>query len=446
MPASSRPPLRGISALLSLPLVFAAFFSVGAPAQQGPTERVRIVVTPPGEQKVVLGLPKPIGGAGAATEFYDVLRRDLELSGYVTLLDPAAQVEPAGTGIRPGQFRFEDWSVLGAPALAKTLLQSRDGGELYAEVWTYDVNGRARLGARSFSAKGEDARLVAHKVASEIILRLTGKAGPFNTRFAVSGNFSGNKEIYTVDFDGYRLTPVTRTGSINIQPAWSPDARRIAYTGYAAGNPDLYVADLSGGKITRLSARSGINTGAAWHPKGGLLALTLSVGGDSDIFTIDASTGRQLARLTDAVGIDVSPAFSPDGSKVAFVSERGGSPQIYVANADGSNARRVTFSGNYNQDPVWHPDGDKLAFVGREGNFDIFVVNVDGSGLTRLTQGKGDNEDPSWAPDGNYVAFSSNRTGANHIWMSTLDGAHQVQLTRGKGGYTNPDWSPTLPW
>jgi TolB protein len=106
----------------------------------------------------------------------------------------------------------------------------------------------------------------------------------------------------------------------------------------------------------------------------------------------------------------------------------------------------VTFSGNYNQDPVWHPDGDKLAFVGREGNFDIFVVNADGSGLTRLTQGKGDNEDPSWAPDGNYVAFSSNRTGANHIWMSTLDGAHQVQLTRGKGGYTNPDWSPTLPW
>ena len=118
---------------------------------------------------------------------------------------------------------------------------------------------------------------MAHKVASEIILRLTGKAGPFNTRFAVSGNFSGNKEIYTVDFDGYRLTPVTRTGSINIQPAWSPDARRIAYTGYAAGNPDLYVADLSGGKITRLSARSGLNTGAVWPPRRGLLPPTPSV-------------------------------------------------------------------------------------------------------------------------------------------------------------------------
>ena len=136
---------RSLSALVGLPVLLVALVAVGAPAQQ-PNERVTVVVGAPGEHKVALGLPKPIGGAGAATEFYDVLRRDLELSGFVTLLDPAAQVEPVGTGIRPGQFRFEDWAVLGTPALAKTLLQSRDGGQLYAEVWTYDVNGRNRLG------------------------------------------------------------------------------------------------------------------------------------------------------------------------------------------------------------------------------------------------------------------------------------------------------------
>lgn len=439
-----RSPTR--SALLIGPLAaMLVLLPTAGPAQQ-PAQRIVVEVGAPGVQKLALALPKPIGGSGAANEFYEVLRHDLELSGWVTLIDPKAQVEPVGTGVRPGQFRYEDWDLIGAAALGKTLLQSRDGNQLYSEVWTYEVGSRSRLGSRSFTADATQARLLAHKVAAEIIFRLTGKPGPFNTRFAFSGNFTGNKEIYTIDFDGFGITPITRTGSICIQPAWSPDASRIAYTGYAAGNPDLYVADLRSKQITRISARAGINSGASWHPSRNLIALTLSLGGEPDVFTIDAVTGRQMARLTDAVGIDVSPAWSPDGSRIAFVSERSGGPQVYVADATGANPRRVTFHGNYNQDPVWHPDGDKLAFVGREGTFDIYVVNLDGSGLTRITQGQGDNEDPTWSPDGYYLAFSSTRTGAEHIWMSTINGQHQVQLSRGRGGYTNPDWSPTLSW
>ncbi len=441
---------RGLAGIaVATPALFAAALAVFAPGAveaEEPHTLYNIELKYPGEKKMPIALPRPVGGAGAVDEFYEVLENDLRLSGWFEIMDPASFLEPTGTGVRPGQFRFEDWDSLGTSVLAKTLLQSRNGNQLYAEVWVYDVAGTRRLGARNFSADGDHARLLAHKVANEIIYRVTLREGPFNTRFACSGSFSGNKEIYTVDFDGYGLTRITKNGDINIQPAWDGTGRRIAFTSYAAGNPDLYVADLGAGQITRLSARNGINSGADWHPTRNILAVTLSPGGNPDIFTLDGATGRQLAQLTNDLGIDVGPAYSPDGSMIAFTSDRSGGPQIYVADAEGNNPRRVTFMGNYNVDPTWAPDGSKLAFVGRDGNFDVLTVNLDGSQLTRITQGQGDNEDPTFSPDGYYIAFSSTRTGQSHIWASTINGRHQVQLTRGKGGYTNPDWSPKLDW
>ncbi|MCB9777923.1 MAG: PD40 domain-containing protein [Alphaproteobacteria bacterium] len=408
-------------------------------------QTILLSIGSPGGNKTPLAVARPIGGASESAEFYEVVRRDLELSGWFRMIEEAAHIEPGGTGVKPGEFAFEDWDVPGAVGLGKIVLQP-DGKGLRAEAWVYDVGGRRKLGAKAFTADASAWRSLAHKVAGEIVLRITGRPAPFASRFACAGSFSGNKEIYVVDFDGYGLTRITKNGSINLAPTWDPTGTRLAFTSYAAGNPDLYVADLSGGRITRLSARTGINSGAAWSPLGDRIALTMAPNGDPDVYTIDAKNGAVSTRVTKAAGIDSSPCWSPDGSKVAFVSERGGGAQIYVASADGSGARRVTFQGGHNVDPSWSPKGDRLAFVSRDGVFDVFTVRLDGTGLTRLTQGQGDNEDPSWSPDGEYVAFSSTRSGSSHIWMSTADGTHQVQLTTGKGGYTNPSWSPALTW
>jgi len=83
-------------------------------------------------------------------------------------------------------------------------------------------------------------------------------------------------------------------------------------------------------------------------------------------------------RLTDSKGIDTSPSFSPDGSKLAFVSERGGSPQIYILELLTKVVKRITFNGNYNNSPVFSPDGKKIAFTRLEGNvFRIYSINLD---------------------------------------------------------------------
>lgn len=431
--------------LLALALLCLCAIPVSRAQEAGSKVNVLIDVGRPGDRAVPIALPVPKGASGKEREMWEVVKRDLELSGWFKVLDANATLEPSTAGVRPGEFAFEDWRPSGAAVLAKTQVQA-EGANLAVEVYVYELAGASKLGAKRFAAPPAAARTLAHRVANEIIFLVTQERSFFDTRFTFSGKFGSNKEIYLVDADGYGRRAVTKNGSINLKPRWNAAGTAIAFTSFLNGNPDLYVADLGKGQIRRVSHRTGINTGGAFAPGGGLLALTLTVGSDSEIFTIDPSTGAEVARLTQSPGIDCAPVWSPDGSQIAFVSERSGGPQVYVMNANGSNPHRVTFSGGHNVDPSWSPKGDRIAFVGRDGAFDVFTVRTDGTGMERITQGMGDNEDPSWSPEGTYLAFSSTRSGAAHIWIASADGRHQVQVTTGGGGYTNPNWSTHLSW
>lgn len=425
--------------LLSLP-IFAAL-TLPSIAE----DKIHIFIGGPGKNKIPIALPEPLSSSKASIEYYDTLKKDLELSGWVDIIDPNAYIEPPGVGVQMGEFRFPDWEITNATALAKTKL-SIEGNQVITEVWVYDVAGAKKLSGKKFRAEPKKLRMLAHKAASEIIEQITGQSVPYNTRFVASGNQTGNKELYLMDFSGENLTRITKNKSINIKPSWSPDGQKITFTSYLNGSPDLYMIDLGIKKIRRMSARRGVNIGASWNPSSSSIALTLAPRGNSDIYQINSQSGKIERRLTRHHGIDTAPAYSPDGTKIAYISERSGGAQIYVMNADGTGNKRLTFEGTENTDPAWSPDGEKIAFVSKQNNFDVFVINKDGRGLRRITQDMGNNEDPSWSYDGNYIAFSSTRTGAAHIWMSTADGSHQVQLSKGKGGFTNPAWSPPISW
>jgi len=152
---------------------------------------------------------------------------------------------------------------------------------------------------------------------------------------------------------------------------------------------------------------------------------------------------------------DSYPVWSPDGTKIAFISNRDYLFSLYVMNADGSNARLVTDKVMDPGEPAWSPDSGKIAFsAGKRATFgmdrpsvDIYVVNVDGSGLIQLTRDAGLNGSAAWSPDSKQIAFTSNRDGKSKIWVMNPDGSNQRLLPNpqntGTGFYGGqPAWSP----
>src|SRR5207245_10958743 len=161
----------------------------------------------------------------------------------------------------------------------------------------------------------------------------------------------------------------------------------------------------------------GTNLSPAWSPDGSKLAFSSSRGGDSDIYVGDASgASRSLKQLTDSRGPDVSPVFNPKtGSQSAWVSGRTGLRQIYTMEADGTNVQRLTDQG-YAVSPAWSPNGQFLVFSwirhygpGAPGAQDIYIKDIASKQWVQLTHDGGRNDFPSWSTDGRNIIFQSSR-------------------------------------
>jgi TolB protein len=410
------------------------------------------IVNVPGGNDLPLALPNTIAPHGdpdgTATMIWETIERDLQLAGYFEIIDPLAYIEQ-DKGVEPGQFSFDDWRDIKAHILVKTRYLAPGSPDcdstskkICADVYIYYVISGEKLAAKRFKTSADNGRAAAHEVANAVLVAVTGKPGFFGGQIAAIGSQSGNKELFVMGTDGMGIQRVTRNGSINLSPAWSPDGSKIAWTSYKRGNPDLYLKNLRTGRTRVLSNQKGINASPEFSKDGSQIALARSVAGDTDLYLIDVKTGREIKRLTSRSGIDVAPNFSPDGTKLVFASERSGGSQIYHLDLATNAFERLSFDGSFNTDPVHSPDGTKVAFVGRNrGGFDIFVVEIESGSLHRITQDMGDNEDPTWSPDGRYLLFSSTRTGISQLWLSTADGRHQMQVTR-SGGWTQPVWMP----
>jgi TolB protein len=401
-----------------------------------------IDVTASGKRQLKLAVETPHAqnnaapSANAAKEMAGVIAFDMNMSGIVNadIKEPL----PLAGGLMFGATDFAPWLAAGFDLLVRGEY-SINGDDLTVEFRLYDVLNNKMMTAKRYLGKNKDLRRFAHSFCDDILQQMTGERGPFTTHIAFITTQYGNKEVAIMNWDGHNLLPLTRNGSINLNPDFSPDGREIIFTSYKRGNPDLFKRALSSTVEIPLSTRKGLNITGAWSPDGTKIALSLSKDGNAEIYTI-ARDGSKPQRLTVNPAIEVSPVWSPDGSHIAFVSDRLGKPQIFVMDANGGNVRRLTTAGTYNVNPRWSPKGDRIAYARMQGGgFQIYVINADGSGDSQLTT-TGSNENPAWSPDGRFIAFSSKRGGPAAIYVMRADGSGQVRVSQEKWNATQPAW------
>lgn len=418
------------------------------PAPQAQGVDVFLNVTGGGSKKLNIAVPDfaPVAGsdtAGTGKMLATVAGADLNFSGLFSVVAATGAI-PANNPAALKQ-SWTDFAAAGAHAGLHGLVAAR-GDRVEGEMRLYDLTSPEFrvITSKKFDVPAAQARRLAHKMADEVVLQFTGEPGIADTKIAYVLGPRGAKEILIADYDGAGAAPVTRNGSINLSPVWSPDARSLAYTSYRQGYPDLYRAfPFERRPEQTLAAFSGINSSPAFSPDGRSLAMTLSKDGNPEIYVLTLATGT-MRRLTRHAGIDTEPAWAPTGRQIAFISDRGGSPHLYVMDAEGANVRQLT-SGGFHTQPRWSPKGDTIVYTTRQAVHDLWAINADGSNPRRLTAGAGDNQGATWSPNGRHLAFQSNREGRWQIFGMLADGTAQEPITRVAADATSPAWSPRLP-
>lgn len=217
---------------------------------------------------------------------------------------------------------------------------------------------------------------------------------------------------------------------------------KIAFYSMRNGRADIYVIDAGGTRLRCLTCDSGGGQCPAFSPDGSRIAFQRS--GTEDLYVMDAD-GSHVRCLAGAPSCERHAAWSPDGERIAFQTDRDGNPEIYVMDSDGDHWVRLTDHPAEDMKPSWSPDGRRIAFNSkRDGNWELYVMNADGTGLRRLTDSPEWELFPAWSPDGTEIAFRSGRAGIfeGDIHVIRPDGTDERSVTADEGVEEDPAWSP----
>ena len=285
-----------------------------------------------------------------------------------------------------------------------------------------------------------------------------------NGRIAFTSERDGNFEIYAVNPDGSAPVNLTNNPTQDTHPAWSPDGRHLAFVSLRGGTAsDIYVMNADGSDVRRITHRGNMTDnfieGLSWSPDGArILYVNVFMGAFGTICVANVAEARNEGCIADDLADTRDAAWSPDGRLIAFVgrnsfnSQNGIRYDLFVANADGSGRR--TIREGLNLAPAWSPDGTKLAFASDPNSpthfnnirAEIFILDLSGcEPPARLTNDTANDTGPAWSPDGTKIAFASNPDGGFfnnklEIYVMGTDGGDRVRLTDNSVNDYTPDW------
>ncbi len=240
-----------------------------------------------------------------------------------------------------------------------------------------------------------------------------------------------NQDLFVVPTSGGEAEQITFDKTIINSLAWDADGRNIFFVSYRGGvQSKIWRVSAGGGEAAELAATSGRDiTNIAAAPDGKTLAF-VELQQNTDIRRVSANQPTPQ-KFAASIYSEQEASFSPDSSRVVFISNRTGKYAVWLADADGKNLRLLTDSLFKVTSPHFSPDGADIVFGGTsEENADIFVVSAEGGTTRRLTENAGRNAAPTWSADGKWIYFTSNRTGEADIWKVSATGGEAVQITR----------------
>jgi Tol biopolymer transport system component len=266
--------------------------------------------------------------------------------------------------------------------------------------------------------------------------------------------------IYVMNADGSGAAALSPEGLSDTAPIWSPDGQKIAFVSQRDGNREVYIMDANCASLPAGCGQNAVNVTRhpaddwtpAWSPDGKRLAFSSIREGNWEIFVLDTSCFANpescpdsAVQLTTNGSGNLGPVWSLDGSRIAYSSKLPGNWDIYSMTPGGADVRQLTTDPSNDLSPAWSPDGTRLAFESnRDGNVEIYVVSANGGAAQNISNFPLANDHgPTWSPDGQLLVFYSNREGNWDIFSTTLDGQTVVNLTQTPTrDEQTPSWRP----
>lgn len=357
----------------------------------------------------------------------------------------------------PGEcFNLAVWKNWGANHVIKIVIRNQG---LFASVFsTHSASLKQFPEIKLTGTLSKDRRLI-HRLADGIYKALYGQEGVASTRILYAVKFKHGdqwlSEIWACDWDGANHHQVTHEKSYCITPVFIPVKERYSndqflYVSYKMGKPKICIASLHDGLGKKFIELRGNQLLPAISQRKDKIAFISDASGSADLFLQPFSAdrgavGKPVQLFSYPQSSQASPTFSPDGSKLAFVSNKDGSPRIYtipaVFHSKRATPQLISRQNRENSCPAWSPDGKKLAYSAKtKGTRQIWIYDFESGQEWQLTDGGGNKENPSWAQDSKHIVFNSTDGNISELYLVNLNQPEVVKITNGPGLKHYPTW------
>jgi TolB protein len=390
----------------------------------------------------------------------DVLLFDLNHNGMTYAVEHTNENNALAN---PGNFtdtgNSAAWNALNIFYVLKIRVKDK---QIDARMLSVNSNSHKALDGLALTGSLQQDRLQIHRLADSIFKALFNADGIANTKILYTIKAGNPKkptaEVWEADYDGANAHQITNENTLCVNPTYIPpkpgySSGSIMYVSYKSGQSKIYVASAKEGIGRRFSLLKGNQLMPAISRQRDKVAFICDYTGNPDLFLQAFDPERGLIGKPQQIfsthqATQGTPTFSPDGNKIAFVSNKDGSPRIYVIDIPTPGASlkdiKATLISKANRDntaPAWSPDGSKLAYCSAvNGVRQIWIYDVDKRQERQITQGSTNKENPSWAPNSLHLVFNSTGNNSSELYLINLNQPEAIKITKGAGDKRFPSW------